>query len=92
MKVEWSHTAKRNYFRTADYIKEEWGRKSLNTFRKSVKESIAIIAGNPEAFPISKQLEYRKFVVSELNSIIYTVHNDMIYIVDFVNTRMGHPY
>lgn len=91
MKVEWSQTAKRNYFSIAGYIKKEWGEKLVQSFRSDIREAIETIVRHPEAFPFSKKLNNRKLVVNNLSIIIYSIDAAMIYTEDFVNTKMNHP-
>ena len=92
MNIEWSNTARRYYFNTAGYIKEEWGLKAVKAFRKDVNDAIKTIKSNPSAFPLSQKLDSRKCVINKHNILIYNVQNNTIYIEDFVNANTNHPY
>lgn len=92
MDVEWSDTAKRHYFQIIDYINDNWGANAVATFRKKVRKAVESIQTSPNAYPLSNNLNARKCVVAKHNLIIYRPLDEVIHVLDFVNSRTDHPY
>ena len=92
MKVSWSTAAQRGYSKTIDYLEDTWGDVVVSGFRKKVRQAIKSISKNPAIAPISPEMDVRRFVVTKHNIIVYTVTDDEIYIVAFVDSNTNHPY
>ena len=77
---------------TAEYIKEEFGRKAEQKFKAKFRETIRLLADNPHLGPIESLLveraqTYRSVVVGKLNKMVYLIEGDVIYIVAFWDCR-----
>ncbi len=74
MKVIWTQRALTSYFKVADYLKEEWGEKVLNSFEVKVHNVIEQIEEMPNMFEVSKKFKnVRKGFITEHNTLYYRV-------------------
>ena len=92
MRLQWSKKARRKVDAVAVYISRTFGEWSSRAFLEEVDEVATLLLRHPNLGPIERFLAnepimYRSLVVNKLNKIIYTVKNDVIYIVDFWDTR-----
>ncbi|MBR4676957.1 MAG: hypothetical protein IKO99_03035 [Bacteroidales bacterium] len=92
MKVFISKFAKQAIYKTAKYILTEFGRKSKDKFMSEVRHTRKLIENNPyigklEPFLIDLPCEYRSFVVSRHNKIVYCIKDDCVSVVDFWDCR-----
>ena len=92
MRIIWTDSAQQSQDAAADYIFDEFGAMPLHDFYNNLDE----IENNLIAFPEMGKVEpllqdrsklYRSIVASKYNKIIYFVDEDIIYIVDFWDTR-----
>jgi len=92
MKVFISELAKQAIYKIAKYILTEFGKKSKDKFMNEVRHTRKLIGNNPyigklEPFLIDLPCEYRSFVVSRHNKIVYCIMDDFVYVVDFWDMR-----
>ena len=74
------------------YVNKMFGRKARQEFMQRVKDIEKRIAAQPNIGPIDslysdRPLTYRSVIINGLNKMIYRVDGDIIYIVDFWDTR-----
>ena len=66
---------------TARYIRDEFGKKSEQKFKKEFRKTIGLLKDNPYLGPVEPLLLerifiYRSIVVARLNKIIYRIDED----------------
>ena len=79
---------------TAEYVKEEFGRRAEQKFKAKFREAIRLVADNPYLGPIESLLSdlpqtYRSVVVGKQNKMVYHIEEDekTIYVDDFWDCR-----
>lgn len=92
MKVIISDDALNRIRLTAKYIHKEFGKNSRDKFMQDVRQIRRLLADNPNLGPAEPLLAnlpktYRSFVLDRLNKLVYTVHDDVIEIMDFWDVR-----
>ena len=92
MRVVQTDSAKQQILDTARYIRQEFGKKSKETFLQKVRETRRLLATNPYLGPIEPLLAdlpqtYRSVVVGKLNKMVYHIKDNQIEIVDFWDCR-----
>lgn len=92
MRIEITDRADAQVQATAEYIKEEFGRRAEQKFKDKFREVIRLLATNPYLGPIEPLLAdlpqtYRSVVVGNLSKIVYRVEDETIHIVDFWDCR-----
>ncbi len=92
MKVYWSSSAKRNFKNIIDYLFLEWSINEVEKFEKDVSDLILRLVENPLICPESMIFELRKCLIGKINSLIYHVENELIYIVAIIDNRSSHIY
>lgn len=92
MKIKWNSSAKADMRQVARYVNKRFGRKARQEFMQRVKDVEKRIATQPNIGPIDplyadRPLTYRSVIINGLNKMVYRVDGDIIYIVDFWDTR-----
>ena len=92
MRVVQTDFAKRQIADTARYIRQEFGKKSKESFLQKVRETRRLLANNPYLGPIEPLLAdlpttYRSVVVGKLNKMVYHIEGDHIEVDDFWDCR-----
>lgn len=86
-KLFWTDEAIQNLESILDYLSQQWNKKEVLNFKKSLSKQIKIIEKYPMIFPLSKyNLRLRKAVLSKQTIILYEVSGHFIYIVYLFNT------
>lgn len=72
--------------RIAKYIKQKFGDRYSSDFVDEIGKTLVLLSSNPYIGPCvdwleQSQVEYRKLVVHRLNSLIYYVTYDCVYVV-----------
>ena len=86
MNIVWSDTALETYLHFIDYIFGKWTKKEVGNFQKNVDKLLERLSVNDQLCPASKLLNY-KCVVSKQTSLIYSIQNNVIYLVTFIDNR-----
>lgn len=81
MRIEISDWADECVQATAEYIKDEFGRKAEQKFKTKFREVIRLLAANPYLGPIEPLLAdlpktYRSVVIGKLNKMVYHIEDD----------------
>ena len=92
MEIVWSETALETFFRVVDYLFEHWSIKEIETFEKNVDSLLEKIETNNELCPESNLYGYRKCVIDEHNSLVYSIVNNTIFLVTFIDNRSQNIY
>ena len=92
MKAILTNAAKQQIRQTAKYVLKQFGKRRKDKFLQEVRHARFLIADNPnmgsiEPLLVKHTTTYRSLVVNKLNKIVYYIDNDIIYIVDFWDTR-----
>lgn len=92
MKVIWQPAAKKGRTEVAAYIRRQFGAKRKISFLQEVRETTQMLRKAPNIGSIDplyadRPLTYRSVIINGLNKMVYRVDGDIIYIVDFWDTR-----
>ena len=92
MRIIWTDSAQQSQDAAADYIFDEFGAMPLLDYYNNLDEIEANLMAFPEMGKVEPLLQnrsklYRSIVASNYNKIIYYIDEDIIYIVDFWDTR-----
>ena len=92
MKVVWQEAAKVGRRQVAAYIRKEFGTRRAKTFRQEIDETVSLLISSPgigriDPLYADRPLTYRSIVINGLNKMVYRIEGDIIYIVDFWDTR-----
>lgn len=91
MKVRWSERAAVEFAETAAFIAREFGRQAAIKMRDTINEAVASISQFPNIGKSSftdeeTGVEFRE-LPCQLNSVVYSIYKDEIYIVSVWNNR-----
>ena len=92
MRIKWNPSAKADMRQVACYVNKKFGRKARRDFMQRVKDVEKLILTQPTIGQIDplytdRPMVYRSVIINGLNKMIYRVDGDLIYIVDFWDTR-----
>lgn len=82
--------------RVVRYIARQFGENAVREFRASYKEARAILLKYPNIGAIdwtfsTEQVVYRYVIIGNLSKMLYRVEGEIIYIIDFWDTRRLGP-
>lgn len=82
--------------RIARYIARQFGANAVREFRASYKEARKILLEYPNVGAIdwmfsNEQVVYRYLIIGNLSKMLYRVDGEIIYIIDFWDTRHSAP-
>ena len=80
----------------AEYIYRKFGANAVRAFRASYKEARKMILQHPNSGAIdwmlsTEEVIYRYVIISNLSKMLYRIEGDVIYVVDFWDTRKEPP-
>ena len=94
MRFTWDDSAKRGLYQVAEYIKDNFGVKSLKKFRQELVHTTDLIASNPymcalEPLLSERESSYRSALINNLSKMVYFVDEEKntIHIVAFWDCR-----
>lgn len=92
MKVKWTERARDQKTDVADYIRRQFGTKRRTRFLQEVRETTKMLRNAPnigqiDPLYVDRPQTYRSVVINGLNKMVYRIEGDIIYIVDFWDTR-----
>ena len=92
MKLIWQEPAKAGRRQVAAYIRREFGINRAKRFRQEIDDTVKQLMRSPGIGQIDplyadRPLTYRSVIINGLNKLVYRVDGDIIYIVDFWDTR-----
>jgi plasmid stabilization system protein ParE len=92
MKIKWTERARDQKNDVADYIRRQFGVKRRIRFLQEVRETTMMLRNTPTIGKIDplyaeRPIAYRSVIINGLNKMVYRIDGDIIYIVDFWDTR-----
>ncbi|TVR73088.1 MAG: type II toxin-antitoxin system RelE/ParE family toxin [Marinilabiliales bacterium] len=90
MKISWTPTAKRTYFKVLDYLAENWTKREVTNFMNEVESLLTQITDNPEMFQASrKKKNVRKALITKHNTLYYRIKpkNKELELITFWDNR-----
>ncbi len=74
MKISWTPTARKTYFKVLDHLAEEWTKREVKIFINEVESLLEQIKTNPEMFQASrKKKNVRKGIITKHNTLYYRI-------------------
>jgi len=74
MKISWTPTARKTYFKILDHLAEEWTKREVKNFINEVESLLEQIETNPEMFQASrKKKNVRKGIITKHNTLYYRI-------------------
>jgi hypothetical protein len=92
MEIVWSETSLETFFKVVDYLFEHWTLKEIQSFEISVDKLLEKISINNELCPESKMFGYRKCLIDTHNALVYSIINNKIFLITFIDTRSQTNY
>ncbi|TRX38103.1 hypothetical protein FNW52_04160 [Flavobacterium sp. ZT3R18] len=92
MEIVWSKTSLETFFKVVDYLFEHWTLTEIESFEKNVDDLLEKISVNIELCPQSKIFGYRKCIIDNQNALVYSIINNKISLVTFIDTRSQSIY
>lgn len=93
MNVRWSNHAANEFAATAAYVAVEFGQKAAQKMRNSIHKAVENISQFPKIGVASftdkeTEIEFRE-LQCRLNSVVYAIYKDEIYIVNIWHNRQN---
>lgn len=92
MEIIWSETALNSFLSTVDYLFEKWSIKEINSFESKVDDLLETLLANNELCPESKIFGYRKCSIDGINSLVYSIVNNKLFLVTFLDNRSSNLF
>lgn len=74
MKIHWTPTERRTYFKVLDYLQEEWTKHEMKSFIDEIETVLKLIVENPQLFEASRKSKHvRKGFITKHNTLYYRV-------------------
>jgi len=91
--IRWSPEAIEDFERIETYLSENWSVEVVNNFKQKLSKRLELIKKYPKLHvALSSKMELRRSVLNKQISIIYTVKDDVIFIVGLLDNRSDHDY
>lgn len=92
MKIKVENQVRTAIRQRAHYIYMQFGKQARKDFRENIGSIFELLRDNPQLGSVEPLLAglkrtYRSIVIHRLNKLVYFVEDDIIYIVDFWDTR-----
>lgn len=96
MRVRWSNRAATEFAATAAYVASEFGQRAALKMRDTIDKAVDNISHFPKIGVVSftdeeTGIEFRE-LQCRLNSVVYTIYNDEVYIVSIWCNRQSRDY
>ena len=93
MNVRWSNRAATEFAATAAYVASEFGQRAAKKMRNSIDKAVDNISHFPMIGVVSftdeeTGIEFRE-LQCRLNSVVYTIYNNEVYIVSIWSNRQN---
>lgn len=94
MKIIWLSQAIKAFIKTAEYVRDQFGRTTELELYDEVNEYNVYLCQNPylghkEPLLDGRKIDYRSVIVKRYNKIIYYIENDIVKVIDFWNLRQN---
>ncbi len=80
-RLETSTSADLDFKNIEDYLLKEWSYDVLVDFYDKYDKALEILSSEKVVFSRYEETEFRKYLLTKHNTIIYKIENDIIYIV-----------
>ena len=80
-RLETSTSADLDFKNIEDYLLKEWSYDVLVDFYDKYDKALEILSSEKVGFSRYEETEFRKYLLTKHNTIIYKIENDIIYIV-----------
>ena len=80
-RIETSTSADLDFKNIEDYLLKEWSYDVLVDFYDKYDKALEILSSEKVVFSRYEETEFRKYLLTKHNTIIYKIENDIIYIV-----------
>ncbi len=89
-KILWTDHALEELKNTILYIEEHWTEKEVRNLIVSLEHTLALLASNPNIFPVSEKKKIiRRAVVLKHNSLYFRLKNKNVEILSFFSHRQN---
>jgi plasmid stabilization system protein ParE len=92
MEVIWSETALETFLKVIDYLFEHWSVKEIENFEKNVDDLLERLKTHNKSCPESSLYGYRKCIIDQHNSLVYSIVNETIFLVTFIDNRSQNVF
>lgn len=89
MEIVWSETALETFLTTVDYLFEKW---SLKEIENKVDNLLENLLDNNELCPKSNFFGYRKCSIDGINSLVYSIVNDKLFLVTSLDNKSSNLF
>lgn len=86
MKIEWTLTAKNDYWKNIEYLENRWTEKEVLSFINEVDYSLNLLSKGNVIFTKSDYPTVYKMVVIKQIVLYYSIENETIYLLRFWNS------
>jgi len=91
LEIKWTKRATSSFYKTIDYLEEEWSERSAQKFIQIVNRFLHTLQEQPEIGKIEvAEKGIRGFVLSRQNTVFYRVKGQRIILLKFFDNRQ-HP-
>ncbi len=74
MKISWTPTARKTYFKVLEYLDEAWTQREIQNFVNITEKVLNLIVIDPEMFEASrKKSNVRKGLITKHNTLYYRI-------------------
>ena len=74
MKVSWTPTARKTYFKVLEYLGETWTTREVKNFVDKTEKVLSLIVKDPEMYEASrKKKNVRKGFITKYNTLYYRI-------------------
>ena len=74
MKVSWTPTARKTYFKVLEYLDEAWTKREIQNFVDKTEKVLNLIVIDPEMFEASRKKKIvRKGLITRHNTLYYRI-------------------
>ncbi len=88
--IKWSVLAEADFNQVLEYLSSHWNSKIAYQFIQTTEENLSRIVNNPKLHPlINKELQIRKCVITEHNSLFYRINEKGIILLRIYDTRQN---
>ena len=88
--IVWSPESENDLSIILEYLVSKWNIKVATNFLNEIEYQIKLIDNNPKLYPIiQKEQQFRRYVITKHNSLIYGHENKQIIILRIFDTRQN---
>lgn len=76
MKISWTPTARKTYFKVLEYLDEAWTQREIQNFVERTEKVLKLIAKDSEMFEASRMKKnIRKGLITKHNTLYYRIRS-----------------